>query len=185
MNRSRPLEGAYEPVALTFTTTVPKALFTVAAPVPATITQHSVFEHFGVPAKDYMRLARAGGFPTKRLGRLRVVSYDALLEYLTEGAKAEVRFKEAVATAPNEPGTRKPAPSPRARRRRSTGSPRRERTPTTEHAARRSPAGLGTFKTATGLSSGTGSPTKPEGPILTTTRPSTSRGWISGRRRAP
>lgn len=115
MTRSRSPEGADEPVSLTFTTTLPKSVFTVAAPLPATVTQHSVFEHFGVPATDYMRMARAGAFPTKRLGRLRVASYDALLRYLTEGAKAEVRFKEAAATAPDEPGTPKPVPNPHAR----------------------------------------------------------------------
>lgn len=37
---------------------------------------HSAFglEHFGVPAKDYLRLARAGAFPTKRRGRLRLAT---------------------------------------------------------------------------------------------------------------
>lgn len=104
-----------EQVAVTFTTTVPRSLFTVAAPLPATVTQHSVFEHFGVPPKDYMRLARTGAFPTKRLGRLRVASYATLLEYLTEGAKAEVRFKETVASAPQQHGDPKPLPDPRAR----------------------------------------------------------------------
>ena len=115
MSRSPRPEGANESVVLTFTTMVPKSVFTVAAPLPATVTQHSVFEHFGVPAKDYMRMARAGAFPTKRLGRLRVANYATFLEYLTEGAKAEVRFKEAVAVALEKSGTSKPSPNPRAR----------------------------------------------------------------------
>ena len=111
MSRSRSPECADDPVSLTFTTTVPKSLFTVAAPLPATVTQHSVFEHFGVSSRDYMRMARSGAFPTKRLGRLRVASYGALLEYLTEGAKAEVRFKEAVGAAP---AASRASPDPRA-----------------------------------------------------------------------
>lgn len=102
-------------VSLVFAATVPRSFFTIAAPVPATVTQHSVFDHFGVPPRDYLRLARAGAFPTKRLGRLRAARYDAMLEYLTEGAKAEVRFKEAVAAAPQEHGTPKPAPDASAR----------------------------------------------------------------------
>lgn len=101
-----------ESVPLVLATNVPKSLFTIAAPLPATVSQHTALEHFGIPPKDYMRMARAGAFPTKRLGRLRIASYGTLLEYLTEGAKAEVRFKEAVAVAPE---AAKPSPNPHAR----------------------------------------------------------------------
>lgn len=99
-------------VTLAFTANVPRSFFTVVAPTPVTVTQHSAFDHFGLPVGDYMRMARAGAFPTKRVGRLRVARYDTLLEYLTAGARAEVRYREAV---PQSPKDEKPTIDPNAR----------------------------------------------------------------------
>lgn len=107
-----PKKGVSDPsVSITFTANVPQSLFTTALPPPATVTQHSVFEHFGIPPKDYLRLAREGAFPTSRRGRLRIARYDVLLERLTDDAKAETRYREAVK---EEPAAGKPKVDPQA-----------------------------------------------------------------------
>ena len=82
---------------------VPRSAFTIVAPEPATITQHTAEQHFGIPASVYKRMVRDGLFPTKRIGRLIFASYDDVKRAVTEGAVAQERVQKAVELAERHP----------------------------------------------------------------------------------
>ena len=67
---------------------VPKTAFVVVAPEPATVTQRTVEQHFGIPPRLYKSMVRDGLFPTKRIGRLIFAKYEDVKREVTEGAYA-------------------------------------------------------------------------------------------------
>lgn len=90
------LQNLYE---FPLTLRVPKNAFVLVAPEPATVTQRTVDQHFGIPPTTYKRMVRDGFFPTKRIGRLIVASYDDVKRALTEGAVARAQLHDAVKSA--------------------------------------------------------------------------------------
>jgi hypothetical protein len=82
---------------------VPATIF--AAP-PATVTQRTCLEHFGIAPSDYLRLAGVA-FPVKAEGKLRVARYADVERYLTEGATLRPKRVRAAAP-PAEPKKRGP-----------------------------------------------------------------------------
>jgi len=50
---------------------VPRKLFMMVAPPPATVTQRTVMQHFGIPPRAYLDLVRDGTIAVKRIGHLR------------------------------------------------------------------------------------------------------------------
>jgi hypothetical protein len=59
---------------------------TIVAPPPATVTQRTCLEHFGITPRDYFRFIAEGAFPITEKGKLRIAEYGAVLRYLTDGA---------------------------------------------------------------------------------------------------
>lgn len=64
---------------------VPRSALMVAAP-PATVTQKTSLTVFGLPPRNYLRLAASGAFPVKVEGKLRVARFADVENYLTTGA---------------------------------------------------------------------------------------------------
>lgn len=82
---------------------VPRSMFVVAAPVPATVTQKTAEQHFGTPPRLFKEMARDGLFPVKRMGRLIFAAYDDVKRAVTEGAVARSRVEKAIEAAVDEP----------------------------------------------------------------------------------
>jgi hypothetical protein len=59
----------------------------VVAPYPATITQRSCFEWFGISKADFLRLVSRGAFPFKAEGQLRIARFADVEAYLTAGTE--------------------------------------------------------------------------------------------------
>lgn len=74
---------------ITIVLRVPKSAFTTIAPVPATVTQHTVEQHFGIPKRAYVRMIKDGLFPFKKMGRLKIAMYEDVRRVATEGAAAK------------------------------------------------------------------------------------------------
>ena len=89
-------DGADEEVAIVIR--VPRSALTSVAPVPATVTQHTVEQHFGIPKRAYTRLLKSGLVPFKNIGRLKVASYEDVRRAVTEGALVSRRESSS---APN------------------------------------------------------------------------------------
>ncbi len=62
----------------------------IAAP-PATISQRTCLEHFGISRNDFLRMASRGAFPVKIDGQLRIARYTDVEAYLTGGAVARAK----------------------------------------------------------------------------------------------
>lgn len=75
---------------------VPRALFVQVAAPPATVTQRTAEQHFGIPRRMFLDMVRAGRFPAKRIGKLLFASYKDVRRVVTEGAEAQVRGREAL-----------------------------------------------------------------------------------------
>jgi len=73
----------------------------VAAP-PATVTQRTCLELFGLSKNDYLRLAGAA-FPVKAEGKLRIARYADVEGYLTSGATLRQRAIRALPPRPVPP----------------------------------------------------------------------------------
>jgi hypothetical protein len=82
---------------------VPRKAFIVVAPPPATVTQRTVEQHFGMPPRAFKRIVRDGLLPSKRVGRLIFVTYDDVRRVVTEGAVARERVEKAVERAVEQP----------------------------------------------------------------------------------
>ena len=82
---------------------VPKSAFVVVAPEPATVTQHTAEQHFGIPVRTYKKMVLDGLFPTKRMGRLIFASYDDVRRAVTEGAVAQDRVRKAIESTERHP----------------------------------------------------------------------------------
>jgi len=78
---------------------------TIVAPLPATVTQRTCLEHFGITPRDYLRFIAEGAFPASVKGKLRVARYADVEGYLTEGAKVKPKRARA---APAEPKKKTP-----------------------------------------------------------------------------
>jgi hypothetical protein len=91
------------PYELPLTLRVPRSAFTIIAPPPATVTQRTVEQHFGVPPRLYKEMARDGLFPTKKIGRLIFATYEDIRRVLAEGAVARVRLNKDLAEAAAAP----------------------------------------------------------------------------------
>jgi len=72
---------------------------TIVAPPPATVTQRTCLEHFGISPRDYLRFASESAFPVSDKGKLRVARYADVEHYLTDGAR--VKAKRAHAKTPD------------------------------------------------------------------------------------
>jgi hypothetical protein len=70
---------------------VPKGAFILVSPPPATVTQRTVEQHFGITPRAFKKLVREGAFAAKRIGQLIVVAYDDVHRALTEGAQVHAR----------------------------------------------------------------------------------------------
>jgi hypothetical protein len=89
--------------------------FTIVAPTPATVTQRTVEQHFGIPPRTYRRMVREGAFPTKKVGRLIFAAYDDVRRAVTSEAQERGHAKSAL-QASNANGEMEPPPSLRAAR---------------------------------------------------------------------
>lgn len=70
---------------------IPKALFIMNAPPPATVTQKTVEQHFGITPRAYKAMVRDGMFPVKKIGRAIFSAYDDVKRVVTEGAQLRKR----------------------------------------------------------------------------------------------
>ncbi len=77
-----------EPVAATFTLSIPADAITLAAPLPELLSQRNVEATTGVPSSVFLCILRAPGFPLSvtRLGKLRLVDRAAFVAWLKSGA---------------------------------------------------------------------------------------------------
>lgn len=82
---------------------IPRSAFVIVAPEPATVTQKTAEQHFGIPARLYKEMVRDGLFPTKRIGRLIFAAYEDVKRAVTEGAVARRRVAEAIQRVVEEP----------------------------------------------------------------------------------
>ncbi len=82
---------------------VPRTAFVVVAPEPATVTQRTAEQHFGIPPRLYKELVRNGQFPTKRIGRLVFAAYDDVKRAVTEGASTHARVPRAAVSTEKKP----------------------------------------------------------------------------------
>lgn len=87
---------------------VPRSAFVVVAPEPATVTQKTVQNHFGLPPTMFKQLVRDGLIPAKRVGRLIFASYDDVRRVLTEGAAAKARFESKLKSATSSSAKERP-----------------------------------------------------------------------------
>jgi hypothetical protein len=70
---------------------VRKSAFVMVAPPPATVTQRTVEQHFGVTPRMFKQMVRDGMLPAKRIGHMIFVAYDDVRRVVTEGAEARQR----------------------------------------------------------------------------------------------
>jgi hypothetical protein len=82
---------------------VPKKAFVVVAPPPATVTQRTAEQHFGLPPRAFRKLVREGLFPAKRVGRLIFATYEDVRRVVTEGAVAQAKVNRAIERAAEGP----------------------------------------------------------------------------------
>lgn len=61
----------------------------IVAPYPATVSQRSCFEWFGISKADYLRMCSRGAFPFRADGQLRIARFVDVEAYLTGGAAAK------------------------------------------------------------------------------------------------
>jgi hypothetical protein len=97
----------------------------IVAPPPATVSQRTCLEHFGIGKHDFLRMVARGAFVVKVEGQLRIARYADVEAYLTTGAKAAAPAPRKVAGKPpsdplagmdikgilHKAGFRKPSPS--------------------------------------------------------------------------
>ena len=82
---------------------IPKSLFVLTAPPPATVTHKTVEQHFGITPRKFRQMASDGMFPVKKLGREMFAAYEDVRRVVTEGAVARARVQRAVERAASEP----------------------------------------------------------------------------------
>jgi len=63
----------------------------IVAPYPATVSQRTCLEHFGISKADFLRMASRGAFPVKAEGQLRIARYVDVEAYLTGGAEPRAK----------------------------------------------------------------------------------------------
>ncbi len=97
-----------EPYEFPLTLRVPRDAFVVVAPEPATVTQRTVEQHFGIPPRLYKRMVREGLFPVKRLGHLILAAYADVKRAVTEGATSQARADRAGRPSIAAPGKEDP-----------------------------------------------------------------------------
>ncbi len=76
---------------------IPKSLFVMVAPPPATVTQKTAEQHFGITPRSYKAMVRDGFFPVKKIGKTIFASYDDVKRVVTEGAVARSKVDKALA----------------------------------------------------------------------------------------
>ena len=76
---------------------IPKSLFVMVAPPPATVTQRTVEQHFGITPRSYKSMVRDGMFPVKKIGKTIFASYEDVKRVVTEGAVARSKVDKALA----------------------------------------------------------------------------------------
>lgn len=70
----------------------------VVAPYPATVSQRTCLEWFGLTKADYLRLAGRGAFAVHAEGQLRIARFQDVEAYLTGGTSTTRR-----SSGPKEP----------------------------------------------------------------------------------
>jgi hypothetical protein len=70
--------------------------FVLVAPPPATVTQRTVEQHFGVTPRLFKEMVREGLVPSKRIGHTIFVAYEDVRRAVTEGAEARQRVARAI-----------------------------------------------------------------------------------------
>ena len=93
---------------IAITIRIPKALFVMHAPPPATVTHKTVEQHFGITARKFRRMASDGMFPVKKVGRELFASYEDVRRVVTEGAVARAKVQRAVERAASQPAVAGP-----------------------------------------------------------------------------
>jgi hypothetical protein len=63
---------------------------------PAFVHQRTVEQHIGLPHRDYLRLARAGAFPSTKERRLVLARYEDVVAYV------ELRLRASAAPPAND-----------------------------------------------------------------------------------
>jgi len=76
---------------------------TIVAPLPATVTQRTCLEHFGIAPADFLRFAADGAFAVTERGKLRVARYADVEAYLTEGARVRAKRVSHARKEPEPP----------------------------------------------------------------------------------
>lgn len=67
----------------TITVQIPASAIVAVAPRPATVSQRTCEQHFGLCPRLYLRMAKSGLFPSKVVGRLRIARYEDIEAALT------------------------------------------------------------------------------------------------------
>jgi hypothetical protein len=75
---------------------VPKTALVLVSPAPATVTQRTAEQHFGIPRRAFLRMVRDGLFPAKRVSQLVFAAYEDVRRAVTEGAVARTTMERAV-----------------------------------------------------------------------------------------
>jgi hypothetical protein len=75
----------------------------IVAPPPATVTQRTCLEHFGIARRDFLKFAAEGAFPVSVKGKLRIARYGDVESFLMNGAttRATPRRKHQKKDAPS------------------------------------------------------------------------------------
>lgn len=91
---------------------IPRLLLGGPQSPPATVTQRTVEHCFGMTPRTYRDMARAGLFPTKRIGRLVFARFADVLRALTEDAEARAHVEKSrartAATGTNSRSAKRP-----------------------------------------------------------------------------
>jgi hypothetical protein len=85
------------------TVRVPRDTFVLMTPRPSTVTKDTVVAHFGMTPSMFMRLARDGVFPTKRIGRTVFAAYDDVKRVLVADAATREQFLRSFKTVDETP----------------------------------------------------------------------------------
>lgn len=78
------------------TVRLPRSAFVSNAPRPATVTQRSCMEHFGISKRDFLRMA-GRRFPVSKIGHLRIARYSDVEAALMHDATMKKRKTQIAA----------------------------------------------------------------------------------------
>lgn len=77
------------------TVQIPADAIMAVAPRPATVSQRTCEQHFGLCPRLYLQMAKSGRFPSTLVGRLRIAKYEAVEAALTGGKTEQPEAADA------------------------------------------------------------------------------------------